>query len=831
MTDHVFIDFPILNGFGEIVTPHGTDVIASGASVLNFTSSDSSVTITGTASTNTINFQSSGGGGSVTGVTASSPLASSGGSTPNLTLANPVPLSLGGAGSSLIETSVSTTGTINNLAIPTNVIRFTGISNITLNGIVSDSTNKQVTFINGTTNHAVVLANENAGSTAANRIDLPAGIYSNGIISILSGESVTLYYNPVSSRWNVLNLNSPAQDSSPGFLTDGTQTIGGPKTFISEVFVPNIAISSLSSNEVLFYQSQVTGSSTLVYDFDGTSGKLGVNNSSPQASVHASTTEAITVPAPYNFTATIVDVPQLTVPNTPTTTQINLAQLISGLSGTQDSSGGGYTANGSTYTYNFYTLSTDSVNYTSNFAQLIVTDDNSGNPFQWDLNWNSGWIGDSLVVLLDINGGGFNVGTSISASATSIIDYNNFGPPPAITPNAIDGYFASSQNHNYSVATYANDPNGVEYYSGPNSYSFQDNGDEVSWYQVQHSVSPTGIYKTVVTSPNSGHFTWTSAFNEGPNEVTGDTSINPTQAGYTTDGATRYYEIFGQATFYGNNLYSGGTAQSVTDVGAYPYYGVALSWTSGGANTAGFKLLVNSPNSGGSFINSDTFALSTTDYTDDFLSNYGTDQTITPNSIVPPASIVDGALFGPDFTKPYQPATIYVNSTATTAGPYAKIGSLDGNGLSLGSIVFNGAGVSLVAPTAFNTYLQLTNSGVNLNAYLNAVSGSFTEVLSVLEIIVGDNVIIDGSNNFLSGSISGSAQWDMPFRGSSYKFFLINFQSFHDAGRTITFPINFAFTPYLYGNSTAVAICSASTTALTISAAAGITGSVFVQGF
>lgn len=82
-----------------------------------------------------------------------------------------------------------------------------------------------------------------------------------------------------------------------------------------------------------------------------------------------------------------------------------------------------------------------------------------------------------------------------------------------------------------------------------------------------------------------------------------------------------------------------------------------------------------------------------------------------------------------------------------------------------------------------------------------------------------------------TGSVSGTAIWSMPFRGTSYKKFVIDMQSLHDAGGTITFPTAFTNTPYVYGDSAATAVSSATTTVFTIAVAATITGNVFVEGY
>lgn len=81
-----------------------------------------------------------------------------------------------------------------------------------------------------------------------------------------------------------------------------------------------------------------------------------------------------------------------------------------------------------------------------------------------------------------------------------------------------------------------------------------------------------------------------------------------------------------------------------------------------------------------------------------------------------------------------------------------------------------------------------------------------------------------------TGSTSGTGIWSMPFQGASYKKFVINLQALIDAGGTITFPTAFSQTPYLYGDASATAVCTASTTTFTIAVSAGATGNVFCEG-
>ena len=81
-----------------------------------------------------------------------------------------------------------------------------------------------------------------------------------------------------------------------------------------------------------------------------------------------------------------------------------------------------------------------------------------------------------------------------------------------------------------------------------------------------------------------------------------------------------------------------------------------------------------------------------------------------------------------------------------------------------------------------------------------------------------------------TGSISGTAHAAMPFQGSAYKLFRIHYEALSDAGGTMAFGTAFTYQPYCYGDSTALAVSSASTTTFTIAVSSAITGNVFCAG-
>ena len=83
----------------------------------------------------------------------------------------------------------------------------------------------------------------------------------------------------------------------------------------------------------------------------------------------------------------------------------------------------------------------------------------------------------------------------------------------------------------------------------------------------------------------------------------------------------------------------------------------------------------------------------------------------------------------------------------------------------------------------------------------------------------------------VNGSTSGTFVWSMPFQGTAYKKVAVYFNAVTDAGTTITYPIAFTNTPYIYGTAGAIAVLTTNTTTLTIAATTAVTGWAFVEGY
>lgn len=96
--------------------------------------------------------------------------------------------------------TVSTTGTINALSTANvSVIRMTGASQVTLNGMANGVAGKRVIIINQSA-LALLMNSESASATAANRLRFA------GSASISVGDAFEFIYDGVSSRWQLIGF-------------------------------------------------------------------------------------------------------------------------------------------------------------------------------------------------------------------------------------------------------------------------------------------------------------------------------------------------------------------------------------------------------------------------------------------------------------------------------------------------------------------------------------------------------------------------------------------------------------------------------------------------
>jgi hypothetical protein len=183
-------------------------------------------------------------------------------------------------------------------------------------------------------------------------------------------------------------------------------------------------------------------------------------------------------------------------------------------------------------------------------------------------------------------------------------------------------------------------------------------------------------------------------------------------------------------------------------------------------------------------------------------------------------------------------------ATVTLSAPLAQ----SGNGLTIqgpNARIF--ASPQTIPPSADINFTSGAIDGTNLirlqdaNSlrYTPEVPASWPSIITVqnaLDDLVNGQALpveinISGTQTTYNGSTSGTGVWSMPFQGVTYKKFMINLQALSDAGGSITYPTAFSVQPYIYGDSAAMAVSSTNTTTFTLSATAGITGNVFVEGY
>ncbi len=144
--------------------------------------------------------------------------------------AGTLPATKGGFGLSQVRTDISTLTVINNQAVTTGWLNFTGGSNNEITGLVAqaDGTTVRISKDRSSGNN-IQVAFEDGRSTAANRI---VGV--NGTSRLLTaGQSLTLVYSTAISRWIVAEVNASADEYNFGFVSTGDQTFEGAKTFKS----------------------------------------------------------------------------------------------------------------------------------------------------------------------------------------------------------------------------------------------------------------------------------------------------------------------------------------------------------------------------------------------------------------------------------------------------------------------------------------------------------------------------------------------------------------------------------------------------------------------
>ena len=256
----------------------GTGALASGSIVSGFGTISTANTITGTtingttgintgAVAGTQRIDSSGNlvniGTITSGLVNGQTISSSANFDGSLTVATTTTLNgalvVSGAGSLAVKkgTDYSTAGASNSASFTGSVIRLTGISTQTINGITGTSDGRIITLVNAAAQAAVISNQSGSAPTITERIITGTG----ADISLIPDASIDLSYDITTQRWRVIgglggtlvtnvgsiagsNVNGAvisgntlnltiANGTNGGVLTATDQTIGGLKTFSS----------------------------------------------------------------------------------------------------------------------------------------------------------------------------------------------------------------------------------------------------------------------------------------------------------------------------------------------------------------------------------------------------------------------------------------------------------------------------------------------------------------------------------------------------------------------------------------------------------------------
>ncbi|WP_036296980.1 hypothetical protein [Methylosinus sp. PW1] len=141
-------------------------------------------------------------------------------------------LDVNGAASLRLGTDYTTTGSQNNVSIgATSTVRYNGTAAATFTGIAAGA-NGQILYLHNPSSYTLTLSNQNASSSAANRIVTGTG----ADLPVPSNTSVTLQYDSTAALWRVTGSSNSGNTLAAG-STGQVQFNGGGSLGASSNFV------------------------------------------------------------------------------------------------------------------------------------------------------------------------------------------------------------------------------------------------------------------------------------------------------------------------------------------------------------------------------------------------------------------------------------------------------------------------------------------------------------------------------------------------------------------------------------------------------------------
>ena len=551
--------------------------------------------------------QSSSGGGGITEVTATLPLTSSGGDTPDISstliqnrllgrgsvsgtgvfqtitlgtnisltgttlnvptgagISTPISLANGGTALSNASTVFTTSGAINALAVPTTLLIYKGVGISTINGMVAQADGVRVTIVNATTSNSVFITHQSSSATAVNRFINPAGGVGNFVV--MAGTASEWEYDGTTQRWRCVG-GYPYSSSANDGVVSSTQVNSWDAKVDGSGAVGQVAL--------FFDTDEIGGQNNLSYDT--ATSRLGVQTGigNEEGSLHVANTVGDSISGLGSYTATLTLFTTISNPTGGSATQtaghLYAANSFSlGLSANTTPYLAGDSVDYRVRAYNTDSGTIYSVVYAANNITIGTGSGSDGDSV--NLSWSDNMTGtegiDGYIVERQINGGGFNNWADLGYTNSASDDYfsvggigwngGSFSPSPSYPD-----FIATSQNFNYD-AYGKEDFGGTPVFSPGNfNYGFTDDGSG-NPYVIFHSIIASSSSARVIK--DSASFKDGLSFTEDSISFVGGTTVTPTSYGNVADGSfwNQSFDAYNKQT--SPLLYSvAGINQTLTD--------------------------------------------------------------------------------------------------------------------------------------------------------------------------------------------------------------------------------------------------------------------------